>query len=195
MNNLTKFFLCIFSSILLLLLTISLVEIRTNIALNDYSMFPSGVKVVDKAILGRRERTLANGLMSAYYDELQDGILRAFRRNAIELVCTNQGNVLLSLKILNYRGIIINDKPILQIDDDSLRGGKVPIKNITYLGNRYFHTIVSDPLSKREKTLIIRALEQSNFTTISFYAMDGSNLFTNDAKVSEVKQLINNCQP
>jgi hypothetical protein len=195
MNNITKIFFYISTPILSLLLIIHSVENKTNIALNDYSMLPNGVKVVDKVVLGRRPRTLSNGLMSAYHDELRDGISRAFRRNAIELVCTNKSDILLVLKISSYRGLIIDDQPVLKIDDGSLRGGKVSIKNIDYLGSGYFYTVVSDPLSKTETTGIIKALEKSNFTTISFYAMDGSKLFTNDAKVSEVKELINNCQP
>ncbi|MGL5079537.1 MAG: hypothetical protein ACRDBG_27375, partial [Waterburya sp.] len=125
----------------------------------------------------------------------RNGILKAFRRDAIELVCTNRGEVLLVLKISNFRGTIIDDKPFLRISDGSLRGGKVPIKNINYLGSGYFYTVTSEPLSRQETTEIIKALEKSNFTTISFYAMDGSKLFTNEAKVSEVKKLVNNCQP
>ena len=101
MNNLKKIFLYISIPILSLLLIIFLVEIMTTKALNDYSMLPPGVKVVDKVILGRRERTLSDGLIRAYYREFDDGILRAFRRNAIGLVCTNQGDVLLVLKISN----------------------------------------------------------------------------------------------
>jgi hypothetical protein len=56
MNNLTKYFLCISTPILSLLLIIHSVEKETNIALNDYSMFPDGVKVVDEVVLGRRPR-------------------------------------------------------------------------------------------------------------------------------------------
>jgi hypothetical protein len=197
MNNLKKIFLCLSASALLLSLIILIVEIRTNKALNDYSMLSNGVKVVDKAILGRRERTLANGLISAYHDELQDGILRAFRRNSIELVCTNRDEVLLVLKIHIPigRGPIIDDKPFLRISDGSLRGGKVFIRNIEVFYSNYFDAVTSEPLSKPKTTSIIQALEKSNFTTISFYAMDGSRLFTNDAEVSEIKELIDNCQP
>jgi hypothetical protein len=197
MNYLKKIFFAISASTLLLSLIIFVVEIRTNKALNDYSMLPDEVKVVDKVILGRRPRTLSNGLISAYHDEFEDGILRAFCRNAIELVCTNKREVLLVLKIHIPigRGPIIDDRPVLKIRDGSLRGGQVPIESIEVFSGNYFDTVVSNPLSKTETTEIIKALVKSNFSTISFYAMDGSNLFTNEAKVSKVKQLINNCQP
>jgi hypothetical protein len=197
MNNFTKFFLCISTPILSLLLIIHSVEKETNIALNDYSMFPDGVKVVDKVVLGRRPRTLSNGLMSAYHDELRNGISRAFRRNAIELVCTNKSEVLLVLKIHIPigRGPVIDDQPRLWIRDGSVNNSPVAIKNIEVFSGDYFDTVVSNPLSKTTTSSIIKALEKSNFTKISFEAMDSSALFTNDAKVSKVKQLINNCQP
>jgi hypothetical protein len=196
MNNLKKILLCVSIPLLSLLLIILLVEIRTQIALNDYSMLPDGVKVVDKVVLGRRKRSFSSEeLELGFYREFDNGIDKAFRRDAIELLCTNRGNILLVLKLLNFRGLVIDDRPFLQIHDGSLRGGKVPIKNINYLDSGYFHTIVSDPLSEREITSIIKALEKSNFTTISFYAMEGGNLFTNEAKVSKVKKLIDRCQP
>ncbi|MGL5806510.1 MAG: hypothetical protein ACRC11_13910, partial [Xenococcaceae cyanobacterium] len=66
MNILKKIFLYISAAIGSLLLIVLVVEIRTNIALNDYSMLPDGVKVVDKVVLGRRERTLSQGLEHAY---------------------------------------------------------------------------------------------------------------------------------
>jgi hypothetical protein len=139
--------------------------------------------------------TLSNGLMSAYHDELENGISRAFRRDAIELVCTNKSEVLLVLKISNFRGTIIDDRPRLWIRDGSVNDSPVPIKNINYLGDGYFYTVVSDPLSKTETTGIIKALEKSNFTKMSFEAMDGSRLFTNNVQIYEVKELIDNCQP
>jgi hypothetical protein len=195
MNHLKKIFFAISAFTLLLSLIVFVVENRTNKALNDYSMLPDGVKVVDKVVLGRRPRTLSNGLMSTYHDEFQNGILKAFRRDAIELLCTNRGEVLLVLKISNFKGTIIDDRPRLWIRDGGVHDSPVPIKNINYLGDGYFHTVVSDLLSKTETTGIIKALEKSNFTKLSFEAMDGSRLFTNDVKVFEVKKLVNNCLP
>jgi hypothetical protein len=197
MNYLKKIFFAISASTLLVSLIILVVEIRTNKALNDYSMLPDGVRVVDKVVLGRRPRTLSNGLIRAYQDELLYGILRAFRRDAIELICTNKSEVLLGLKIHIPigRGPVIDDHPDLIIEDGNLRGGEVPIKNIEVFYSDYFDTVVSNPLSKTETTGIIKALEKSNFTTIRFDAMDSSRLFTNHVKVFEVKELVNNCQP
>ncbi|MBW4533542.1 MAG: hypothetical protein KME09_06350 [Pleurocapsa minor HA4230-MV1] len=196
MNNLKKILLYVSIPILLLLLIILLVEKRTNKALNDYSMLPDGVKVVDKIVLGRRPRTLSSGLIRAYHQELQDGISRAFRRNAIELVCTNKSEVLLveKIHIPIGQGPVIDDRPRLWIRDGSVDYNPVLIKNIEVFYGDYFDTVVSNPLSKIETTGIIKALEKSNFTKMSFEAMDGSRLFTNDAKVPEVRRLINNCQ-
>jgi hypothetical protein len=92
MNKLKKIFLYISISILSILLIILLVEIRTNIALNDYSMLPSGVKVVDKVVLGRRNRGIFEGLD------------KAFRRGAIEFFCTNKSDVLLIMKDYKFGG-------------------------------------------------------------------------------------------
>ncbi|BAZ43515.1 hypothetical protein NIES4102_05160 [Chondrocystis sp. NIES-4102] len=197
MNNLKNIFLYISIPILSLFLIILLVEKRTNKALNDYSMLPDGVKVVDKVVLGRRLRTLSNGLMSAYRNEFSNGIFRAFRRSAIELVCTNKSEVLLVLKIHIPigQGPVIDDKPRLWIRDGSVHDSPVSIKNIKVFYSDYFDTVVSNPLSKATTTSVIKALEKSNFTKMSFEAMDSSRLFTNDAKVPEVRRLINNCQP
>ncbi|MGL5877197.1 MAG: hypothetical protein ACRC2V_05380, partial [Xenococcaceae cyanobacterium] len=66
MNILKKIFLYISAAIGSLLLIVLVVEIRTNIALNDYSMLPHGITVVDKVVLGRRERSFSGGLLHAY---------------------------------------------------------------------------------------------------------------------------------
>jgi hypothetical protein len=155
------------------------------------------VKIVNKVILGRRERTLSQGLEHAYNLEFSDGIDKAFRRGAIELVCTKKGDILLIMK--GYKGgghsvgPGLSDRASLLIDS-SLTGGWIDIKRITFLSREYFDTLVSNPLSKQEITSILKALKKRKSTSIGFSTMDGGNAFAGNAKISDVKMLIDRCQ-
>jgi hypothetical protein len=184
MNNLKKIFLYISASILLLLLIIFVVEIRTTIALNDYSMLPDGVKVVDKVVLGRRNRGIFEGLD------------KAFRRGAIELVCTNQGNILLLMKdyILHFS---IYKEAIFYTSfriENGVKKGRSEINQMEFLSSKYFDTLVSTPLSEREIASILQALKERNSNRISLGLFDSGYAFTGNAKISDVEMLINQCQ-
>ncbi|MEM8718736.1 MAG: hypothetical protein AAGE84_05440 [Cyanobacteria bacterium P01_G01_bin.39] len=168
-------------------------EKKTEQALKDYSMLPDGVKVVDKAILGRRERTFSKGLRRAYLNEFGDGILRAFRRGAISLICTNQNNVLL---------IVQDYKPEGDIGKGFFRGssinaskhGETEIHNMTYLSRGYFDTYVSDPLTEDEITSILEILYIEEISRIYISAFDGGATFASEFNLLKVKELVNNCQ-
>lgn len=196
MINFKKVFIYILISILSLLLIILLVEIRTSIALNDYSMLPHGVKIVDKVVLGRRNRTLSEGLGKAYYLEFRHGIDKAFRRGAIELVCTNGGNILLVMK--DYKKYIEEaDEAFLFISfrvENSIFKGEVKINRIEFLSREYFDTFVSIPLSETENVSVLKALKQRKSSNIGLSTFDGGNAFIGNAKVSDVEMLINKCQ-
>lgn len=196
MNYLKRILVYIFSPVLFLLLIILLVEIRTIIALNDYSMLPEGVKVVDKVVLGRRERTLSKGLRRAYILEFSEGILRAFRRGVISLICTNQNEVLLlvqDFRLVRSVGPGLSDKGTLSIGIGS-QGGNIKIRQITFLSREYFDTFTSYPLTIPEKKMILKALKKKKTNRITLYTFDGGNPFLLKVKVSEVKKIIDSCQ-
>jgi hypothetical protein len=206
MNNFQKRLLSILyliSPLLLFVLSVQQiilsVDKETDIALNDYSMLPRGVTVVDKVVLGRRKRTLAEGLELAHYREFQHGIDKAFRRGAIELVCTNRGSILLVMK--DYKaddvGPSMSDKASLFIDifvDNNLTTKQIEIKQVTFVDKKYFDTLVSAPLSKQEIISILKVLKDGTITHIGFSTMDGGNAFAGNAKISDVKMLIDRCQ-
>ncbi|MEM8718738.1 MAG: hypothetical protein AAGE84_05450 [Cyanobacteria bacterium P01_G01_bin.39] len=191
-------FISTFSFLFTLVLIFLVVEKKTEQALKDYSMLPDGVEVVDKAILGRRERTLSKGLRRAYLNEFGDGILRAFRRGAISLVCTNQNNILLIVQDYKptrhgkagglgkgfFRGSSIN----------ASKHGETEISNMTYLYRGYFDIYVSDSLSKQEITSIVEILTISSIVHIAIIAFDGGDAFAPKFNLSEVEELINSCQ-
>ncbi|MGL5875794.1 MAG: hypothetical protein ACRC2R_26110 [Xenococcaceae cyanobacterium] len=176
------------------------VEKETDIALNDYSMLPRGVTVVDKVVLGRRKRSFSDGLYIAYYREFQHGIDKAFRRGAIELVCTNRGNILLVMKgyKADYVGPGESDNASLFINvfaDNKVTVKEVKIKQVSFLSRKYFDTLVSAPLSQQEITSILKVLKNGTITYIGFSTMDGGNAFAGNVQVSEVKKIIDNCHP
>ncbi|MEM8718735.1 MAG: hypothetical protein AAGE84_05435 [Cyanobacteria bacterium P01_G01_bin.39] len=194
-------FISTFGFFLTLLLIFLAVEKKTEQALKDYSMLPDGVKVVDKAILGRRERTLSKGLRRAYLNEFGDGILRAFRRGAISLVCTNQNNVLLIVQ--DYKPTRHGKagglgKGLFDGSDNTVSKygyGEAEISNMTYLSRGYFDVYVSDPLSRREINSILEILKIEGLSQIGIVAFDGGAAFARDFELSKVEQLINSCQP
>lgn len=201
-------YLKIFSVLILsfFFLTVSIfisVEKKTEQALKDYSMLPDGVKVIDKAILGRRERTLSKGLRQAYIREFGDGILRAFRRGAISLICTNQNNVLLIVQ--DYKptrhgkagGIgeaFFNGNNSTTSKATAFKHGETNISNMTYLSRGYFDVYVSDPLSQQEITSILEILRIEGLVHIGIVAFDGGDRFASEFNLSKVEQLINDCQ-
>jgi hypothetical protein len=196
MNDFKKIFLYLSAAIGSLLLIVLVVEIRTNIALNDYSMLPEGVKVVDKVVLGRRERTLSKGLGRAYDLEFENGIFRAFRRGAIELVCTNQNFILLIMKDRKPHGGGA-DTATLSISGDMENGifkGETEIKRMEFLSNEYFDTLASDPLSDTEIASILQALKDRKSNNIGLSIFDGGNGFIGNAKLSDVEMLITQCK-
>lgn len=184
MNNSKTIFIYIFAPILSLLLIILLVEIRTTKALNDYSMLPSGVKVVDKVILGRRNRGIYEGLD------------QAFRRGAIELVCTNQGNILLLMK--DYvRHLSIYKEATFYTSfriENGVKKGQANINQMNFLSSKYFDTFASDSLSKIEVGSILQALKERSSNEIGLSFSESANAFVGNAKLSDVEMLINQCQ-
>jgi len=175
-----------------------LIEIKNNKALKDYSMLPDGIKVTDKALLGRRERTLSKGLRQAYIQEFGDGVTRAFRRGAISLICTNQNNVLLLVQA--YRptrhgtAAGIGEGVFKGSSIPASKRGKTKISNMTYLSRGYFDVYVSDPLSEQETASILEILKIEGIARIKILAFDGGNVFTAEYNLPEVEQLINSCQ-
>lgn len=198
MNNLKKIFLYISIPTLLLLLIILLVEIRTNIALNDYSMLPSKPKVVDKVVLGRRDRGFHQGLYHAYRLEFGEGILRAFRRGSIELVCTETGNVKLIMR---------DFKPQYELSDDAffhtsfsiengVAKGEAYIEEMRFGSAGYFDSFESKPLNEIEIKAILKALTERTpgDDHIGLSTMDGGNGFRGNAKLSDVEMLVDRCK-
>lgn len=198
MNYLKKIFVYISSLVLFLLLVILLVEVKTIIALNDYSMLPEGVKIVDKVVLGRRERTLSKGLRRAYILEFSEGILRAFRRGAISLVCTDRDEVLLlvqDFRLVRSVGPGLSDRG--EFNARNLvngKGGQVEINNVKFISRKYFDTYVSNPLSKKKVTSILEILNTQGISRIGFHSFDGGDAFAKTFKLSKVKNFIDKCQ-
>lgn len=185
----------IFSSVLFALfifIWFVLVEKKTEEALRNYSMLPDGVEVVDKAILGRRERTLSKGLRQAYIRESRVNNKGIFRRGAISLICTNQNK--LRLLVQDYR-------PEGDIGEGLFKGSSFPASNrgetkiskMTYLYSGYFDVYISDPLSKEEISSILEILNIKDIAWLGIYAFDGGNTFTAEFNLPQVKQLIHNC--
>lgn len=183
------------SLLLIVLIFVSIfvsVEKKTEEALKDYSMLPDGIKVVDKAILGRRERTLSKGLRRAYLNEFGSGNKGIFRRGAISLICTNQNNVLLLVQDYKPEGDI--GKGFFRGSDNTASKyghGETKISNMTYLSRGYFDTYVSDPLSEEEIASIVEILTIEDIVHIAIIAFDGGDAFAPEFNLSEVKQLIN----
>jgi hypothetical protein len=170
------------------------VEHRTNKALQDYSMLPNQVKVVDKVILGRsypRFRYLSS-------EHMDYGINKLFRSGAIELVCTERGDILLVMKNFVHKYVAPErvDNASLFISfrvEDGIQKGEVEIQEVTFLSKEYFDTIASNPLSKSKITSIIKALEERNSDDIGFSIFDGGSAFYGHTKVSDVKKFVNRC--
>lgn len=189
----------IFGFVLVVIFMFVLVEKNTKRALDDYSMLPDGIKVVDKAILGRRERTLSKGLRQAYLRESKINNKGIFRRGAISLICTNQNDVLLLVQ--HYRPTRHGEAG--GIGEGLFEGSSVSysnlketkISNMTYLYRGYFDVYVSDPLSKEEISSILEILNIKDIAWLGISAFDGGNVFTAKFDFPEVKQLISNCQP
>jgi hypothetical protein len=160
--------------ILIPVLFLVIEQTRTFIALNDYSMLPTEVKIVDRIELGREKRR--------------------FERGSIVLACTNRGNILLIAKTHKhqYVGPGASDKAFLIIGS-SLKGGEVEIKRIEFVSDHYFDTLVSDPLSQSEINSIINALKTKQSSHVSLSTLDGGNAFPGDATASSVRTLVNNC--
>ncbi|MEM8718739.1 MAG: hypothetical protein AAGE84_05455 [Cyanobacteria bacterium P01_G01_bin.39] len=173
-------------------------EKKTEQALKDYSMLPDGVEVVDKAILGRRERTLSKGLHEAYLLESKINNKGIFRRGAISLICTDKNNVLLLVQ--DYRptrnGKAAGIGEVLfegsSISYSNLK--KTKISHMIYLYRGYFDVYVSDPLSKAEIFSILEILNIKDIAWLGIYAFDQGNNFTAEFNLPKVKQLIDNCQ-
>ncbi len=205
----------IFSSVLFVLSIFTwfiLVEKTTEEALKDYSMLPDGIKVVDKAILGRRERTLSKGLRYAYIREFGDGeffgngIYRGFRRGAISLVCTNQNNVLLIVQDFKqtrhgkagglvgeglFSGHNVTDS---KSKVTAFQHKETEISNMTYLFRGYFDVYVSDPLSQQEINSILETMKIEGLVQLGINFYDGGDAFAPEFNLSQIEQLINSCQ-
>lgn len=199
MNFLKFFSISVLSFIILIIFVFFAVEKKTEQALKDYSMLPDGVKVVDKAILGRRERTLSKGLRQAYIRESRVNNKGIFRRGAISLICTNQNNI--QLLVQDYRptrhgnAAGIGEVLFEGRNDSSSNLKETKISNMTYLYRGYFDVYVSDQLSKTEISSILEILNIKDIAWLGIYAFDQGNIFTAGFDVLEVKQLIDNCQP
>lgn len=198
MKYLKNLFFLIFSPILFLFLLFAYVETQTNKALKDYSMLPNGVEVVNKVILGRRERTLSKGLRRAYILEFGSGNKGIFRRGAISLICTNEKNVVLFVQ--DYKPTRhgkaggVGKGLFTGSNTTASKYGKVDISNMRYLYRGYFDIYFSDPLSKREIKSMLEILEMENISRIGINAFDGGDVFSRNFAFSDVKQLTDNCQ-
>ena len=186
MNYLRKSALCIFAFFTTVALVFLYVEIKTNRALSDYSMLPDEQQVVDKAVLGRGTTKILV--------RLRNGL----KRGALELICTNEGNIYLLMKddvryITIYKGATLSTG--LRIENGAKKG-TADIEEMDWVSSGYFDTMLSRPLSEKETTGIIQALkERRNSKNIGLGLDDGSYGFTDRAKVSDVTRLINQCKP
>lgn len=138
----------------------SIVEYRTNEALQDYSMLPDGIEVFDKVVLGRSYFSF----MHLFSKNMDFGIDKLFRNGAIELVCTNQNYILLIMKEFKHSRVASGrtEKGYLYIDfrmENSRPIGETIIEEVTFLSKEYFDTLSSSPLSDSELNSIVKALE------------------------------------
>jgi len=150
---------------------------KTEKALNNYSMLPDDLKITDKAILGRGNNKLRPG--------------------AVSLICTNRKNISLFIQDSRTRK---EEGPggsgtgkFEAYNSSNRQGSKVDISNMTPLSRGYFYTYMSDPLSDKEVTAIVKILEIEGLSGINIYTFDGNDNFNSKFNISKVKKLINNC--
>jgi len=181
MNYLKIYSLSIFGFLLLIMFNTALVkrkfEKSTEKALEDYSMLPNGIKVIDKVILGREEDTLRPG--------------------AISLICTDQKDVLLFVQDsrTNYReGAGGSGKGDFKGYNLAGERGYVEISNMIPLSRGYFYTYMSDSLSSNQIAEILKILKIEKLHGISIYTFDGNDSFNSKFDPVKVERLINNCQ-
>ena len=184
MNYLKKIALCIFTLSTLIVMIFLYVEIKTNRALKDYSMLPDEQTVVDKAVLGRGSTRILV--------RLRNGL----KRGALELICTNKGNIYLLMKD-DVRYLTFDKGATLFTDfrvENGVKKGEAEIEEMDQVSSGYFDTMLSRPLSEKETSEIIQALkEQINSKTISLGLDDGSYGFIDRANISDVIELIEQC--
>lgn len=184
MNYLKKIALCIFTLFTLIALIFFYVEIKTNKALKDYSMLPDEQTVVSKAVLGRgTTRILVR---------LRNGL----KRGALELVCTNQGNIYLLMKD-DVRYTSYDKGATLFTDyrvENGFHKGEAEIEEMDWVSSRYFDTMLSRPLSEKETTGIIQALRERNDSKyISLSLKESAYGFIDRANISDVIELVEQC--
>lgn len=172
-----------------------LVEYRTNKALQDYSMLPNNVEVVNKVILGRSYP----GFRYLLSKHMNYGINKLFRSGVIELVCTDRKEILLIMKDFQHKYVApgASDKGNLFIDfrlENGETKGNVEIQEVTFLSKGYFDNLASNYLSKLEINSIIKALKERDSNSIIFYTFERINAFYGNAEVSEVKKLVAKCR-
>ena len=186
MNHLKKIALSVIILFVLLSAIFLYVETKTNRALSDYSMLPDAQKVVDKSVLGRGPTNILIRL------------LYRLKPSALELICTNKGNIYLLMKD-DVRYITIYKKASLFTDyrvENGVHKGTADIEEMDWVSSGYFDTMLSRPLSEKETTGIIQALkERRNSKNIGLGLDDGSYGFIDRANVSDVTRLINRCKP
>ena len=185
MNDLKKIALSICALFTLLAAIFFYVETQTNKALRDYSILPDAQQVVDRAVLGRKSTRILV--------RLRNGL----KRGALELICTNKGNIYLLMKD-DVRYLTIYKRVTLFTDyrvENGVHKGDADIEQMDQVSSGYFDTMLSRPLSEKETTEIIQALkERRDSKTISLGLDDGSYGFIDRVNLSDVTRLIDQCK-
>ena len=162
-------------------------KIKTEQALNDYSMLPDFQTVVSKVELGRREEKPFGG----FDYTLTKGVL--------DIVCTNKSNIFLVMKDdddykFKYLTIIKGASFFSSFRmEKKIPKGEARIKKMDFVDSSYLNTMVSNPLSTQETAAIIKALEERNSEKIGIGLDNTGFRFYGNANIVDVKRLISQC--
>lgn len=198
MNNLKKLF--IITPVILVFIFVVYILICRNIykkleyqytqQFNDYSVLPNNQRVAKKVELGKSNKKLFWGLDY----EIKNG--------ALEIVCTDRGNVLLVLKSdlnENFNYMTANKSASFYASfrmENMIPKGEAKIREMNFIDDgTYLNTMASSSLSKQEADSIIKALEERNLDRdIGLGFSETGFGFKGNAKTSDVKRLVSECK-
>ena len=179
--------------------TIVRFDIKNNQAWNDYSMLPNNQKLVERVILGRESKDITIRLRRLLYYP-REGL----KRGSLELLCTNKGNIYLLMRVFDTRYLTYDPSATLSanygIEDGEIKGGRAEIRKLAVIDGGYLADLLSNPLSKKEINLVVKALKDGekanidNSNGISIGIGETVYGFTNRTNISDVNRVINQCK-